>query len=939
MSTTPQMRPVSGIRLAIVAVVCAAVIAIVAWAIWRGANSPARYNRGTMSFTAEEVIRQHPWLGEVLDQWSQKAAGSVEVPRYRDVAAYPVGNGKVFGIVGLQWPFSTVSNLIGPGYQKKSGFFGSFVVWVVAEGQPEELWDQSVSWASGAPVVVVNCRSAGELSLTVYYFAVPGAPVIGFVVVVGNSGKTARKRVGVALSSNLPAAEAREGQIHVVRGPVVMRAGLLGARGRPAGDLYPPAPKGLERRMNPMAVGAPVTVVYPLGSLGPTESVAKIGYIAFSEGGEDGVDLSVLEGAKLGILEACRTQWVKWSGRLARIQSSSPRVDQFFQAQKYILLAQRSACGAYSPMHGYTYAWVRDSNGPLRFLAAAGGAEDVRAHLEYHFRGCAVRKQIGNNLPLELPVPQSVKQPEWSEVPVEHAEVPSFVILQHYWYYRASGDITLVKWHWGMLRRCLLGQALDERGTLPFHGDETYRFPGYELFRAGEDVRDWVCLESRSADSAFEYVVAAQAMARFAEVLGLADEARQYRALADRVRAATEKLYWQADRGYYAPARSDFGDEVHRYAFANVNLRPLWVGYGRAEEAQQRSNVLGALKYLWKGNGLVKTTPGCGYYVGMTPGYVLYNLAELRHPAAKQALEGLLNSAEASGGFAEMNTPEDRPAEKLWGLHRARPWEGGINAEAVLHALTGFEADAALERVYLRPLPLAGEKVSVKGLPVGPATVDLTMSDTDGKRHYLIEVGGVPASIRVDLAVVVWGRGLQVRRVDAINAPEVHAKPGPSWPWAQEIVLEGIQLSRGHPVRVSVEYQPAEAAPLPRAEAFEYGRARVPEGVAAIVVTPSGDKVKEVARRAGGRVYGLDTKIPWPASYLRSAVLAGDRPRTPLVVLDVQKYPGAFKRPEFWTEGEGARILEEYKAAGGRVAKVDKPSPPPTPYGGLAGMH
>jgi hypothetical protein len=916
--------------------IAAATIIVLALAIWRAASSPARYNRTSFSFGEEELLAQCNWLKDVMKHWRQQAVAGVALPKFSEVGAFPVGNGRVFAIIGLHWPFVTMSNIIGPSYQKKVGFFGNLVPWLVAQGKPLSLPEQSVAWVRSAPIVCVTSRSPDGMELQVFYAALPDLPAIVFVAKVANRGKDVRRGVALALASNLSTIGTDEHGLIAERGNIRMTAGIIGGRGRLSSALCPPRPSNLEKRMDPFGIGEARGVVYPLGLLGPGKTVVKIGYVSFTTSEEEKQEIvQALEKLKLGVLEQCRARWQEWEKSVAALESSDRRLDEFLTAQKYIVACQQARSGGFSPMDGYTYLWVRDSNGPIRFFSKIGGAEKVKAHLEYHFRVCATSGVVGNNMGLDQVVPDSIKQPDWTRVQVDRAEVPSFVILQHYWYYRATGDLALIRWHWGMLRRCLLGQEVDSRGLLPFHGDETYRFPGYELFSAGHDIEDWVCLETRSADSAFEYVAAARAMAEMAAAQGIAAETAEYQALASRVAAATERLYWQPERGFYAPSRSDFADQVHRPPFANINLRPLWVGYASAENTRQQQNVLNSLKYLWKSNGLVKMTPSCGYYVGMTPGYVVWNLAELRHPAVRAALDGLLDSAETSGGFAEMVTPEDKPADMVWGMHRARPWEGGINAEAMVHALSGYCPDSAARRVYLRPLPLAGGYFRLNHLPLGASAINLEVKDEKGRRHYTIELDGLPETCLVDLAVVVWGKGARVTKLDARNALAVQTITGPAWPWAEEIVLRGIELAPDDPIHVSVQYTPRDVAALGPALPFEFGPANVPAGTKAILVTPSAAKVEAERRRLGGSVYAIDTKLPWPLSYLRSALLQGEKPRVARLILDVDRYPGAFKRANFWTVGAGAGLLHLYKKAGGMVEKVAQPSPPPKAYGTL----
>lgn len=946
--------------------VAAAVLVIAAgWALRALATNPARYNRATAAVGMEELLGRYEWLGYRLDKWQHSAVATVAPPRFRDLGAYPVGNGQAFGILGPHWPLATITNLIGPSYQKRQGFFGSLTPWLMVANKPADCPEQSIQWLADAPVVVCTQNMPGGLSLTTYTFAVPGAPVLGIVAAVVNSSSHTFRDVALMLSTTMASGELVKDRLVFDRGGSRMTIGVLG--GRPSGlvEAQPPMPERIDRKVNPFSAGGGLAIRFPLGTFGPGQSVAKLGYILFSKSAaEEEQWLQRLCQEGFTVLESTRSAWQNHTGALATVATDSARLDQFFKAALYVVLSQQAAGGwagqewnktasqaggfvglpqqvggGFSPMHGYTYLWVRDSNGPVRFLCAVGDLQAVAAHLEYHFRACAQEKRVGNNMPLDLPLSQSVVQPDWDKVAVEPAEVPSFVILQHFWYYRSSGDLTLIRWHWPMLRRCLLGQEIDARGALPFHGDETYRFPGYELFRAGEDISDWVCLETMSADSAFEYVAAAEAMAELASALGKSAEAADYRGRAARIRQATERLYWQTDKGFYAPALSDFAEQVHRYPFASINLNPLWVGYGRPEDPRQAANVLATIKHLARPGGLVKSTPGCGYYVGMLPGYLLYNLAELRHPATAQALEGLLNSAEPSGGYAEMNTPEDRPADRVWGMHRARPWETGINAEAVLHALTGYQPNAASQHAYLRPLLLGGPRLSVKGLPLGASALDLDVSESKGVRHYIIRASGaVPNRATVDLAVVAWGSGLHVRSVQVRNNAPVRVERGPSWPWAEEIVLRNMPVDAENAIRVTVGYLPSShRPPWFSAQPFRYGAASPPpHGTSAVVITGSAQQFRAVAAKTP-RAWPMDTKIPWPAEYLRSVLLTGGRPSVPMVVLDVDRYPGAFKRPDFWTTGPGAKALKDFQAAGGKIQRVAKPSPPPRSRLGFAG--
>ncbi|MCK4323443.1 MAG: hypothetical protein KAW89_02855, partial [Armatimonadetes bacterium] len=387
----------------------------------------------------------------------------------------------------------------------------------------------------------------------------------------------------------------------------------------------------------------------------------------------------------------------------------------------------------------------------------------------------------------------------------EPAESSSFVILQHHWYCRQSGDLALIRSHWPMLRRCLLGQAVDERGLLPFHGDETYRFPGYAYFDAGREVELYVNLETRSADSAFEYVAAAEALAEMAEELGKAEEEADYRRRAEKVRQATERYYWQEDRGYYAPAMSDLSDQVQPSPFAPINLRPLWIGYAHPTE-RQRCNVLNSLKYLWQPDATPKTTTKFEPYVTMIPGYGLYALAAIGHPAARIALNGVLAAAERSGGFAEMNEADNRPSDEIWGQHRIRPWEGGINAEAILYYLTGMEVDAASGRVFLRPqMPRGWREMSITNLPVGEARLRL---DVEGDEATVTREDDTDAQVLLAAGPLAVTTGNQLTALQPGEKKEIAFTPS-----------SGVEASLG------------------ATQPFEWGPPNMPAGTKTVVFT------------------------------------------------------------------------------------------------------
>jgi hypothetical protein len=869
-------------------------------------GSDARFNKNNASATREQLAQDYPWLAEETKDWREEVDFSAQQPGPSDLGAFPIGNGYVFAEVGPLYPLGTLDNIIGPEYQKLHGFLGQAAPGLCERGKPALLAKQSVTWVKRAGMVHSAQQDADGLRLDIYDFAPPKLPVLVRVMVAANEGQRTRRGIAFSQSFTLRGDPVPDGLL-IGSGTSRVRAGVLNARCQAIrGSLVPQPATALKAEVSPFAKESESACAYTcdIGSLPAGQSATVVAYMAFTGDEKSETDvLNQLKSASFGILKAQYDDCQAFYAQGPTLTCDDARLSDFLDISQHIMRCQQAYEGGYSPMDKYTYTWVRDSNGPIRYMLAAGHYDDVKRHLEYHFKGCCQAKAIGNNLSLNMNQQGEIKEPDWSQVPVERAEVPSFVILQHYWYWRYTGDSDLIRRQWGYLRRCLLGQQVDERGTLPFHGDETYRFPGYLLFEAKQEAPDYVSLEAQSADSAFEYVAAAEALGEMASAAGHADEASEYAQKAARIREATERFYWQSSPGYYAPAMSDFSAEVHRWPFTPIDLRPMWIGYS-GPTTQQSQNVLQTLPYLAKPEGTLKMTPAFGYYVPMISGYALYDLACLGGgPAADKALAGLLRAADKAGGYPEMVKPDDKPADAVWGKHRFRPWEGGINAEAVVFYLTGLRADAVQRKAFLAPhLPAKWPGFEMKNLRVGDCQFDLkvagkscTLTRTDdGQDAWTVEIAGKPLSL------------------------------GP-----KGTITTGLPEAPGIPELL-----------LKAADQFPYGAPAIPSEARTLLVTCSKDTVATYRASLGGRLATLDTKLAFPPGYLRAGLLNADGSRrVDEVILDVSKYTGAFKRAEFWAEnGEGGKVLAAFKAAGGKVTESRVVGDVPPPPGGLPGQ-
>ncbi len=880
---------------------CAVILAALLFA---GCGGPQ--NRETLTFTQDDLDAA-AWTSDGYNAWQQRIDIGSELPTFSDLGACPVGNGRVFGVIGLSLPLGTVQDMFGPTYQKAGALLGTWMPAVLVDGEPMLAQRQSTRWI--APGGVVRSRWEGEqIHVDLLQTAPSDLDAVVTLMMVTNAGDTPVE-ITLGLESSAPVDGEQDGDLLCSRGQAVVRAGFAGAKTALSEEtVLPNFPEDLSDRVRPiskmaMQLGGQ-SLVCPLGTVQPEESVGKLAYLAVgADESAAGTVAKQVEQTGWQLFEDTHSWWQDWHDRTLIVEGAGEEIDQFMAIQKYLCRVQQAEAGGYSPMHKYSYRWIRDSNGPIKFLLDCGDFESVDRDLSYHFAGCAKKKQIYNNIELNLNL--EVDDPEeidWSEVPTPRAEIASFVILQNYWYFQHTGETDQLKQRWDYLQRAFDGHHVDEQGRLPFHGDETYRFPGYQLFGPKpETVSDYIHLTLRSADSAFEYVAAAEAMAEMAEVIERPDdEIAEFYEAADFVRNATERFYWQEDRGYYAPAMSAVSGELYRYPFANINMRPTWIGYAEPDD-RQSMNISRALIHLYRPEaGTSNLTPTCGYTVGMTPGMVLSALTSIDHPEAAKALEGVLVAASPSGGFAEMNRPDDTPAREVWGMHRVRPWEGGINGSAVLQFLTGFEPDAANRRVTFTPrLPDGAEKMTVRNLRIADANLTLEVRFDGDEKTVRITCENADAPV----TVVLHSRS------------QAHVRPGPMEAElaSGEAFEQKWTSSRDFGPRLEVTEEP-----------FDYGPADVPDG-ATVLLTWSGE-VAEQVRADEGEVTVIDTRIAWPARYLRSALLHEDGSiRAAKLITDIEGWAGAFKQREFWTEGAGAEVLSAYESAGGAIHQAQVP--------------
>ncbi|MGD8240117.1 MAG: hypothetical protein PVH68_16295, partial [Armatimonadota bacterium] len=474
----------------------AAVCLLLLWStFWRD----ARAAKGAIDWHDVDAGRE--WLGD-LSTWSQSIDVSRERPPQSELGSFTIGNGRVFTMLGLMLPASTLHNTLGPTYQKQTGFLGYDIIGLRIDGKDVACPVQTVQRVRRSGVVRTTMRGDG-CALETLDFAPPELDAIVRVVRIRNlSDRGFRAEAVVHLQSLVvgspgPPALLRRGRLRVLAGAVGD-----GARVRSA---Y--AKVGLDGSITGhVDAGAGVIVTIPFGKLAPKQGRAKIHYLVISDNASaEGETLRALQDGGLDALDQTRAWWQEWHEGATTLRCPEPRVTDLLDDAKAVIKTQQAAAGGYSPMHLYSSCWVRDSNGPIRYMLRCGKFEDVRRALDYYYEASARRQGIWMNHPLDLPLAGDTPKVNWRRLPMEPAEVPSFVVLQHHWYYRYTGDLAPIEAHWDYLKRNVEGQELSPDDRLPFHGDETYRFPGYAIWNASRtEPTDYLELDHLfSVDSAF----------------------------------------------------------------------------------------------------------------------------------------------------------------------------------------------------------------------------------------------------------------------------------------------------------------------------------------------------------------------------------------------------------------------------------------------------
>ncbi|MCK6531200.1 hypothetical protein L6R50_27765 [Myxococcota bacterium] len=762
------------------------------------------------------------WLADVSGYGQDFDVASGDEPRRATSGTYGVGNGTVFGILGLDDPGNTLTNAVGPGYQARDGFFGDASAHLVRGGQEVVPTRQQVQRPRRS--AVVRTRMADEASglhLLTTDFAPEGAPWILRWITVLNAGPSPAEDLSLRLSLAGGAPDAAGTMLTQARGDRSMAVGCPGAPGA-------------------RAEGESLDV--PVGDLSPGEERDFACVHAFAAAGEDpSAQAALAPGAPVAdLLDASRGAASAFLDGAAALDVPDPKVEDLYEGMLVTLWTQTTPEGLVSPMHRYTSGWLRDGEGAVLLLLRAGLHQRARAVLDGTYRALAVAGEVANSFPLDRDV-SSFAEPQdpdafWAGARFmdgrEAAEAPSYGPLLHGEYVRRTGDAAVLEaGRMAYLANCLSRQEPGPDGLLPFSGDETFRFTLASAVGGGmPEELGW------SGNSAILWVAAARrwdALLAAASTLGLPPPAAaaDVEAMRPGMDAALEAFrVEEPPAGGWNPGGGGFYSPLALYGdlapwpipFEDVSFQAVRLGVTESEggEAPREVDALVAFGMREDGTVLcpVSSLDGPNFgFTGMVPGYVLDAIAAANHGSGERAFEALDAVATPSGHFEEGHVadatvlevghvPDGTGADVS---ARYRPWEGGVVVASMLRWFLGDEPDAASRVVALSPhLPRGWPSLEARGLRAGDLSYDLRLEQfAEGLVATVTPLPGAEADGGWTLDLVLTspsGTAFAGAWLDGVGAEAAAVDPG-TGATPPTLRLEGLALG-SRPLQVVAPY-------------------------------------------------------------------------------------------------------------------------------------
>ncbi|MGQ9629957.1 MAG: hypothetical protein ACUVXI_06505 [bacterium] len=371
-----------------------------------------------------------------------------------------------------------------------------------------------------------------------------------------------------------------------------------------------------------------------------------------------------------------------------------------------LIKVQQGVEGGVLAGHNYHLGYVRDQYGVFRCLMKLGYLEEAKAIIDFYWN---IWKRYGSiHNAQAIGVDGIFHVHENDEV-----EITGYLIVQAFDYYERSGDDALLKeifpmleWAWDSQKKHLI------KYMLPFNGDETYVAGG---------ILPRSALNDGSAEATLLFIAGGEKLLRWAEKnrMWTDDKLVENQRALQETRDHYRENFWEGDRlptnnpdrtvgaelprfrhgvceacRHFGWTERDGGGrylcpecfgkrgiqpaEPTRYYLQSVSLTPLYIGaslFSKGEIAKMVEQIIEQYKKTRR----LPSRPEGNRTVGYDYGLLLYSLAELGHPGAREIFEKMLSILDSTGAWVEYYE-DDRPKGT-----RCRPWESGINLEAAIH--------------------------------------------------------------------------------------------------------------------------------------------------------------------------------------------------------------------------------------------------------------
>ncbi len=900
-----------------------------------------------------ELTRMFPYLQwDRLDTW--KTENLQELPLSRR-GAYPVGDGWTFAVLGLGRRANTLQGITGPDFDtgkdfSPEGSFGENTLDLTVGGKAPALPVQRIGMARGAPLVFTEDKEKKGIALRVLTFAWSGpkyppglkgdeagkaaldpfrcawskAPhrTIYRIVEVFNGTEKPLEKVDLVARF--------QGKGEIKGGSILFRHPLPGGKVQVMevrfAERSKPAADGLHRGFDKIAPG----------KIGQAALLLHFYYQGQKRPDPD----DYLKEDCIGAAGECQGWWHLRLLPTTRFRTDDRKYMDLIQGWKIrACLLQALPGGGVAASLNHRVFRVRDAAGAVLVFLRAGMWNEARRILDYERDCVRLTGKIQAQYPLTLAFPKGLSDPDWNRVTAGDPEAPSWMLLEHYWYYRATNDLSFLRKRWPFLKRLLDAQKPAKEDLLmPFSpADPLVRvllegfFPGKRPFPNDLPAQD--AARGRTAYSmaaSLLHLLSIHALADVASVIGNGAASKAEKAAwskrkenllerALKVGQLFESRFWLPRPGVkqepgklvgrYIPAFSPVTLEPHIPPVAEINLLPLWVGYLFATGNRDTANVKETVAALKLPGTRVGSTPDLPYALGCTQGYLVACLATQEDKSLPDAVEGILRQATPAGEWVSLYDGKGNPvAAGREPIDHLSLWDCGVNMDALLFALTGvrYAAVPAFDPSTLRlnpRIPKGATFFSGDGLRHDGRLFDFSMR-LEGKRVNVrvLNRGTKQMDLALGLLHNMYVRYIKPNRDEYINE-----------------VSPGVFIDKDNPgYRMNI---------------FG-GSGRLDWGFQPLRLPPPGTDFllftyrpgREKALESRGKVLVVDLGLPiLPRHLAQLLVLPDGRPRVPVLVFDRgvrETSPATMKTTAFWQNPALRKAMDSFRRKGGRIENL-----------------